>query len=291
MNKGKTLSLFGIIIILFGIMGYLFYSEINKSQEEIIIQHLDPICFTGVQIPLVIEPMELEETNDKETLLKLMGECRKRKIEVLKFMPEKNSINYRTHKKVIDNEIRNINKIYTTYKRTYEKILYEEELKRKRVEAEKKKKAEMEKVNSSGYTVAATIWKYLKNLGYNNYVCAGILGNIMAEVGGQTLNIRPYLYSSGGGYYGICQWSVKFYPSVAGKDLTTQLNFLAKTIKYEINTYGFKYYRGFNYNTFINLNSAQEAALAFAKAYERCASSYYGIRQANAIKAYKHFVG
>ena len=80
MNKGKTLSLLGIIIILFGIMGYLFYSEINKSQEEIIIQHLDPICFTEVQIPLVIEPMELEETNDKETLLKLMGECKKRKI-------------------------------------------------------------------------------------------------------------------------------------------------------------------------------------------------------------------
>ena len=46
--------------------------------------------------------------------------------------------------------------------------------------------------------IATEIWLYLKKQGYNDYVCAGILGNIMAEVGGQTLNIRhmvllPYL--------------------------------------------------------------------------------------------------
>lgn len=40
------------------------------------------------------------------------------------------------------------------------------------------------------YPVATYIWSYFKELGYSNQVCAGILGNIMAEVGGQTLNIQ-----------------------------------------------------------------------------------------------------
>ena len=51
------------------------------------------------------------------------------------------------------------------------------------------------------YPDATQIWSYLKNLGYNNYVCAGILGNIMAEAGGNTLYIQPLVQ---GGFYGIC---------------------------------------------------------------------------------------
>ena len=64
------------------------------------------------------------------------------------------------------------------------------------------------------YPVATTIWYYLKDLGYNDYVCAGILGNIMAEVGGQTLNIQHWL--GGYGYYGMCQWSRKFQSGAQG---------------------------------------------------------------------------
>ena len=37
------------------------------------------------------------------------------------------------------------------------------------------------------YPVATEIWMFLKNCGYNDYVAAGILGNMMAEVGGNTL--------------------------------------------------------------------------------------------------------
>ena len=138
------------------------------------------------------------------------------------------------------------------------------------------------------YPAATQIWRYMKSLGWNDYVCAGIMGNIMAEVGGQTLNIRYTL--SSGSYYGMCQWS-RSYSQVWGAGLETQCNFLRDTIKYEFDTYGSKYQKGFNFNSFLNMTDAQQAALAFAKAYERCGSGSYSVRQKNAIKAYNYFVG
>jgi hypothetical protein len=136
------------------------------------------------------------------------------------------------------------------------------------------------------YPNAAYIWNYFKDLGYNDYVCAGLLGNMMREVGGGTLNIQYWLY--GNGYYGICQWS-KGYSSVWGTDLETQCNFLRDTIEYEMNTYGSNYYRGFNYDAFLNLQDASAAALAFSKCYERGASYTHAYAQTNAIIAYNYF--
>ena len=138
------------------------------------------------------------------------------------------------------------------------------------------------------YPVATQIWRYMKAQGWNDYVCAGIMGNIMAEVGGQTLNIRYTL--SSGSYYGMCQWS-RGYSQVWGAGLETQCDFLRDTIKYEFDTYGNKYQKGFNFNSFLNMTDAQQAALAFAKSYERCGSGSYSVRQKNALKAYNYFVG
>ena len=138
------------------------------------------------------------------------------------------------------------------------------------------------------YPAATQIWRYMKAQGWNDYVCAGIMGNLMAEVGGQTLDIRYTLSSSG--YYGMCQWG-RGYSQVWGAGLETQCDFLRDTIKYEFDTYGFKYQKGFNFNSFLNMTDAQQAALAFAKSYERCGSGSYGVRQKNALKAYNYFVG
>ncbi len=137
------------------------------------------------------------------------------------------------------------------------------------------------------YPVATQIWRYMKEQGWNDYVCAGIMGNLMTEVGGQTLNIR--YASSSNDYYGMCQWN-RAYSEVWGAGLETQCNFLKDTIKYEFDTYGFKYQKGFNFDSFLNMTDAQQAALAFAKSYERCGSGSYGVRQQNAIKAYNYFV-
>ena len=138
------------------------------------------------------------------------------------------------------------------------------------------------------HPAATTIWKYFKDLGYNDYVCAGIMGNLMAEVGGQTLDIQWWL--KGNGYYGMCQWSQGYKSQIWGADLQGQLDFLRDTIKYELDTFGFVYSKGFNYDQFLSLNSVEAAAKAFAKCYERCGSGSYSIRQKNAVVAYDYFV-
>lgn len=164
-------------------------------------------------------------------------------------------------------------------------------------EAESARKAEEERLaaeeakwaaKAAEYPAATQIWRYMKAQGWNDYVCAGIMGNIMAEVGGQTLDIRYTLSSSG--YYGMCQWN-RQYSNIWGAGLESQCDYLRDTIKYEIDTFGFNYQKGFKFNSFLNMTDAQQAALAFAKAYERCSSASYSIRQKNAIKAYNYFVG
>jgi hypothetical protein len=143
------------------------------------------------------------------------------------------------------------------------------------------------------YPYATYTWLYLtQELGYSNYVAAGILGNIMAEVGGNTLEIQYWLYSYGSGYYyGICQWSRDTYPDVRGEDLIFQCDYLAKTIEYELNTFGYAYQSGYGYADFLQLESVEDTALMFAKCYERCAKSTYSVRQKNATKAYDYFMG
>lgn len=136
------------------------------------------------------------------------------------------------------------------------------------------------------YPTATYIWEYLKKLGYDDEVCAGIMGNLMAEVGGQTLELN--WQSDNGSYYGICQWS-KTYSGVWGASLEEQCQFLRDTIRYELDTYGYAYKKNFNYEKFLKLGSAEKAAKAFAVCYERCGSASYKVRQANAAEALKYF--
>lgn len=138
------------------------------------------------------------------------------------------------------------------------------------------------------YPAATYIWNYFKELGYNDYVCAGIMGNLMAEVGGQTLDIQYELY--GNGYYGMCQWNQAYSKEVWGASLEEQCNFLRDTIAYEIDTFGYAYKKGFDYEDFLQLTDCKQAATAFAKAYERCGSGSYTIRQKNALAAYNYFI-
>lgn len=133
------------------------------------------------------------------------------------------------------------------------------------------------------YEYANYIWNYLQDLGYNDYVCAGILGNIMVEVGGGTLALQPTIENKY--HYGICQWNKKYYSDVVGSSLEAQCDFLRDNIEYEINTFGKKY----DYKSFIALQDEQEAALVFAKSYERCGSGGYNKRQNCATTAYKYF--
>lgn len=279
MNKGKTLLILGTVILLLVALSGPTCWGIEEETES-----LEPMCLTEIQIPLLIETMEFKNTKDKSELKELMKQCLERKKQILALIPDESSINYFSHKTIITTEIFKINSYYSNYKQQYNSIIKQEE--QTKITKEKAKVK-----NTTAYPNATIIWNYLRNLGYNKYVCAGIMGNIMAEVGGHTLNIRPNLYSTGKGYYGICQWSVKYYPSVKGANLNSQLNFLAKTIKNEFNTYGYKYAKGYNYNSFLKSSSASTAARAFAVVYERCSSATYQKRQNNAVKAYNYFAG
>lgn len=140
------------------------------------------------------------------------------------------------------------------------------------------------------YADAAFIWNYMKNLGWSDAVCAGVMGNLMVEVGGQTLNIRYYLYDSSGYYYGMCQWNGGAYGSIHGAGLEAQCDFLRDTIQRELDIYGYAYQSGMDFAGFLELATPSEVATAFAMCYERCDSSTYGIRRSSAETAYEYFV-
>lgn len=141
---------------------------------------------------------------------------------------------------------------------------------------------EKQKEEEIKYPEADYIWNYLKDLGYSDYVCAGILGNIMVEVGGNTLILD--VLASNKNYYGFCQWSRKYYPEVIGKSLEEQCDFLSSNIEYELNTFGC------GYETFLKKDSSRAAALSFSKGYERCGKNTYSLRQDCAEIAYNYFV-
>lgn len=143
------------------------------------------------------------------------------------------------------------------------------------------------------FPYATYIWLYFtKGLGYSEAVVAGMIGNMMAEVGGGTLDIQYWLYSYGSGYYyGICQWNKKNFPDVRGKDLIGQCEYLAQTIEEQMNAFGKAYKINDAYHEFLQLDSCRDAALMFAKLYEACSSDTYKLRQNYAEVAYKYFMG
>ena len=161
-------------------------------------------------------------------------------------------------------------------------------------ESEKNKKEQEEELKkiSQGeteYPVATTVWKFLRDKGYNQYVAAGIIGNMMVECGGQTLNLQPYVWGGyNGAMYGLCQWYNEYHPDVIDSSIEVQLQYLLKTIKPEFDVFG--NLSGYTYDEFCKITNEKDAALSFAKTYERCGESGgYKERQECAEKALKYF--
>ena len=146
---------------------------------------------------------------------------------------------------------------------------------------------ELKKMNE--YPVAYKIHNFLITEGFTEEIAAGIIGNMMVEAGGRTLAIDPSSYDDSKNYYGICQWSRKYYSTIFDKDLENQLLYLMNTIENEFNTFGNKYKKGFKYKDFLQMEDTKEIALAFAKVYERCAIGGYDGRMACAEEAYSYF--
>ena len=136
---------------------------------------------------------------------------------------------------------------------------------------------------------ATKVWEYFRQRGFNNEVTCAIIGNMMIETSGGSLNLKPSIYGPSGNYYGLCQWSQKYYSVTKDLPFEYQLDYLLGSMPWEFNTFGKNYKSGFNYEDFIAMSDTAEAALAFAKSYERCGPASYKMRQEAAIKAYKYF--
>jgi len=131
------------------------------------------------------------------------------------------------------------------------------------------------------YPVACTVWQALRENGYNPYVCAGILGNMMTECGGHTLNLDHDIYDSTGMYYGLCQWSLRYTPQVNGLDTLGQLDVLFSNIEVNME------YFGGDFEYFLSIRDEKEAAYYFQYYYERGAGTES--RSRNATVALNYF--
>lgn len=130
----------------------------------------------------------------------------------------------------------------------------------------------------SEYAVAGQVYEYLNDQGVSDVVIAGILGNMMAECGGQTLDLAWDTYGfDGSSYYGLCQWSLEYSPDVDGRDVAGQLDYLMSNIRTNMN------YFGGDYDEFCTITDAKAAAKYFCNYYERGAGT--STRAENAVVA------
>jgi hypothetical protein len=136
---------------------------------------------------------------------------------------------------------------------------------------------------------ATKVFQYFMQRGFTKEATCAIIGNMMIETSGGDLDLKPNIYSKSGNYYGLCQWSLKYYPETKNVSFESQLDYLFNTMPWEFNTFGWLYEEGFDYEDFIRMTDTAEAAIAFAKVYERCTPVSYKLRERAAIKAYEYF--
>ena len=240
----------------------------------------------GSSYELKAEVHELKETDDINELNNLIADCASRMDAATQMAEACKALGYEEDDPVIklaEEEYSNAESDMNYYQELLADA--EKALRKKEKALRKKEKALREKK----YPAASTVWHYLtETMELNEHVAAGILGNMMAEVGGQTLDLQ--VDCSGRGYYGICQWSRKYMVyDITGSNLDTQLEYLNKTIEDEFAVFGDLYASGFTYQDFCNMQNAQDAAKAFAVVYERCGSGSYSVRKSNAVKAYEYY--
>ena len=125
------------------------------------------------------------------------------------------------------------------------------------------------------YPVAERVWTALRSQGWSNMVCAGIMGNMMRECGGDTFYLQWDIIGSGS-HYGLCQWSKAYHPNAWYLSIEEQVEYLADTLDIGI---------------FDLCETPEEVAYVFCEVYERPGRiDPYGKRRANARKAWEYFV-
>ena len=149
-------------------------------------------------------------------------------------------------------------------------------------------------VRASEYPVATQVWLYMKEeFGWNDIVCAGIMGNMMAECGGCWTSDLDWDVSSSSGY-GMIQWlggrkQQLFNIYGNSPSIEDQLNFMKDEL---FGTNGVtKQVTDSQLDKIINADNPENCAYAFACYYERCGEDHRWVRRDYARRAYEYFVG
>ena len=149
-------------------------------------------------------------------------------------------------------------------------------------------------VRAAEYPVATQAWLYMKNeFGWNDTVCAGIIGNMMAECGGCWTSDLNWQSNSSSGY-GLIQWVSnrrKELFSIYGNNpsIEDQLNFMKDEL-YGTNGVT-KQVEDWQLKKIMEASSPEECAYAFATYFERCGAGHRAPRRGYAKRAYEYFVG
>ena len=149
-------------------------------------------------------------------------------------------------------------------------------------------------VRASEYPVATQVWLYMKEeFGWSDTVCAGIMGNMMAECGGCWTSDLDWDVSSSSGY-GMIQWlggrkQQLFNIYGSSPSIEDQLNFMKDEL-YGTNGVT-KQVTDSQLNKIMNADSPEDCAYAFACYYERCGEGNRWVRRDYARRAYEYFVG
>ena len=144
------------------------------------------------------------------------------------------------------------------------------------------------------YPAAAEAWLYMKNeFGWSNTICAGIIGNLMAECGGCWTQDLDWKINTSHGV-GMVQWIggrrtqlIDLYGE--NPSITQQLDFVRAEL------YGLdgvtKQVTDSQLDKIMNAETPEDCAYYFACYYERCAEQHRYPRKGYARTAYEYFVG
>jgi hypothetical protein len=142
------------------------------------------------------------------------------------------------------------------------------------------------------YPEAQQVWDTLRGWGWSPETCAGIIGNIMAEIGGGTLDFSDW-DSNGKSGYGMIQWLgsrrklIKklygTYPTIEEqlifmRDEMFGTNGVPRQISEKV------------CNQILNGTDPATIAFEFADHFERCAENHKSIRRKYAKIAYNYFM-
>ena len=145
------------------------------------------------------------------------------------------------------------------------------------------------------YPEAQLIWNTMISWGWTAETCAGIIGNMMAEIGGGTLDLSNW-NSNGGCGYGLIQWTGGRRSTLKSRygsypTIEQQLIFMRDELFGINNTR--QQVSSSVLNKIMNTNgneTPESIAFCFASNYERCASQYRAKRQGYARIAYEYFM-